>query len=51
MQCPARDQRHHDKHENFEWMPARVAVEITDETFDLINDAVDVAISWTSAIT
>lgn len=50
MQCPAGDQGHHHQHEDFEWMPACVAVKITNETFDLMNDTVDVAIAWTAAI-
>lgn len=50
MQCPAGDQGHYHQHEDFEWMPARIAVEIANETFDLMNNTVDIAIAWTTAI-
>lgn len=50
VQCPPSDQRHHHQHEDFERMPTRVAVDIMNETFDLMNDTVDIAIAWTAAI-
>lgn len=50
MQCSARNQWHHHQHEDLERMSAGIAVEFAYVAFYLMNDAIDVAISWATAI-